>query len=80
MKFIPDINNEHVQDCSCPKARFTFCPHREKLPLQGGKVFYEGDPPLEVAPRQWKTHVISNRLQTIHLGKVTGATDWPQGN
>ena len=35
-KFIPNINNEHAQDCSCPGATFTFCSHEEKLPRQGG--------------------------------------------
>ena len=36
VKFVPNINNEHAQDCSCPGATFTFCSHREKLPRQGG--------------------------------------------
>ena len=35
-KFIPNINNEHAQDYSCPGATFGFCSHREKLPWQGG--------------------------------------------
>ena len=35
-KFIPDINNEHAQDYSCPGATFAFCSHGEKLPRQGG--------------------------------------------
>ena len=35
-KFILNINNEHVQDYSCPGATFAFCSHREKLPRQGG--------------------------------------------
>ena len=33
-----------------------------------GKVGY---PPLEVAPVQQKTHVNSDRRQTLHRGKVT---------
>ena len=35
-KFIPNINNEHAQDYSCPGATFAFCSHGEKLPWQGG--------------------------------------------
>ena len=35
-KFILNINNEHVQDYSCPGATFMFCSHGEKLPQQGG--------------------------------------------
>ena len=35
-KFIPNINNEHAQDCSCAGATFAFCSHGEKLPRQGG--------------------------------------------
>ena len=35
-KFIPNINNEHAQDYSCPGATFAFCSHGEKLPRQGG--------------------------------------------
>ena len=35
-KFIPNIKNEHAQDCSCPVATFAFCSHGEKLPRQGG--------------------------------------------
>ena len=33
-KFIPNINNEHAQDYSCPGATFAFCSHGGKLPLQ----------------------------------------------
>ena len=33
-KFIPNINNEHAQDYSCPGATFAFCSHGEKLPRQ----------------------------------------------
>ena len=35
-KFIPNINNEHAQDYSCPGATFPFCSHGEKLSRQGG--------------------------------------------
>ena len=35
-EFIPNINNEHAQDYSCPGATFAFCSHGEKLPRQGG--------------------------------------------
>ena len=35
-KFIPNINNEHAQDYSCPGATFGLCSHGEKLPRQGG--------------------------------------------
>ena len=35
-KFIPNINNEHAQDYSCPGATFAFSSNGEKLPRQGG--------------------------------------------
>ena len=35
-KIIPNINNEHAQNYSCPGATFVFCLHGEKLPRQGG--------------------------------------------
>ena len=35
-KFIPNIDNEHAQDYSCPGATFAFCSHGEKLPRQDG--------------------------------------------
>ena len=34
-KFTPNINNEHAQDYSCPRATFAFCSHGEKLSWQG---------------------------------------------
>ena len=40
-----------------------------------------GNPPLEVAPGQRKTHVNSYRRQTVHRGKVDpGVSELPQGN
>ena len=37
----------------------------------GSPVLYTtGNPPLEVAPRQRKTHVNSYKRQTVHRGKV----------
>ena len=40
-----------------------------------------GNPPLEVAPGQWKTHVNSYRDQTMHRGKVDPrVSELPQGN
>ena len=47
-KFTPNINNEHVQDYSCPRATSAFCSHGEKLSWQGwlpGVV-------------QWVTHLL----------------------
>ena len=35
-QLILNINNEHAQDYSCPRATFAFCSHGEKLPRQGG--------------------------------------------
>ena len=35
-KFIPNNNNEHEQDYSCPEETFAFCSHGEKLARQGG--------------------------------------------
>ena len=82
-KFIPNINNEHAQDYSCPRATFAFCSHGEKLPRQGGLpgVVQRVNPPLEVAPGQRKTHVNSYRRQTVHRGKVDpGVSELPRGN
>ena len=40
-----------------------------------------GNPPLEVAPGQRKTHVNSYRRQTVHRGKVDpGVNELPRGN
>ena len=40
-----------------------------------------GNPPLEVAPGQRKTHVNSCRRQTVHRGKVDpGVSELPRGN
>ena len=71
-KFILNIINEHAQDYSCPGATFAFCSYGEKLPRQGGLpgVSTTGNPPLEVAPGQRKTHMNSYRRQTMHRGKV----------
>ena len=79
-KFIPNINNEHAQDYSCPGATFTLCSHGEKLPRQGGLpgviVVHSARRvtrcylPLEVALGQRKTDVNSYRRQTVHQGKV----------
>ena len=70
MKFIPNINNEQVQDYSCPGATFAFFSYGEKLPRQVGlpdvvqwviclKV-------ASVALGQRKTYVNSYRRQTVH--------------
>ena len=34
-EFILNINNEHAQDYSGPRATFAFCSHGEKSPWQG---------------------------------------------
>ena len=34
--YIPNINNEYVQDYFRPGATFAFCSYGEKLPQQGG--------------------------------------------
>ena len=40
-----------------------------------------GNPPLEVAPGQRKTHVNSYMRQTVHRGKVNpGVSELPRGN
>ena len=40
-----------------------------------------GNPPLEVASGQRKTHVNSYRRQTVHRGKVDpGVSELPRGN
>ena len=82
-KFIPNINNEHAQDYSCPGVTFAFCSYGEKLPWQGGLpgVVQRVTPPLIVAPGQLKTHVNSYRRQTMHRGKVDpGVNELPRGN
>ena len=50
-----------------------------------GKASYRccttGNPPLEVAPGQRKTHVNSCTRQTVHRGKVDpGVSELPRGN
>ena len=52
-------------------GNFSFCSHGEKLPRQGGllDVVQRVTRPLEVAPRQRKSHVNSYRRQTMHRGK-----------
>ena len=67
----------------CPGATFAFCSHGEKLPRQGGLpgCWTTGNPSLEVALGQRKTHVNSYRRQTVRLGKVDpGVSELPQGN
>ena len=65
-KFILSINNEHMQDHSCPGAIFLM--DKSYLGKVGYPVLYNGpcNPPLEVAPGQQKTHVNSYKSQ----GKV----------
>ena len=79
-KFIPNINNEHAQDYSCPWATFALSSYGEKLPQQGrlpGVVH----PPLKVAPGQGEIHVNSYRRQTMHPGEVDpGVSQLPRGN
>ena len=59
------INNEHAQDHSCPGQFFSGQGYLGKV---GYPVLYNGpgNPPLEVAPGQQKTHVNSYKGQ----GKV----------
>ena len=81
--FIPDINNEHAQDYSCPGATFAFCSHRRKV-TSARRVTWcctTGNLPLEVALGQRQTHVNSYRRQTVHRGKVDpGVSELPRGN
>ena len=67
VKFLTNINNEHSQDYSYPGATFAFCSHREKLPGQRGLpgAVQHVTQPLKVALRQRKTHMNSNRHQTV---------------
>ena len=66
MKFILNINNEHAQGYSCPRATVAFRSHGEKLPRR----CTTGNPPLEVAPGQRETHLNSYRRQKMHRVKV----------
>ena len=79
-KFIPNINNEHAQDYSCPRATFAFCSDGEKLPRQGGLPgVVQRVTCLSKLPR--KTHVNSYRRQTVHRGKVDPeVSELPRGN
>ena len=72
MKFIPNIDNEHAQDYSCPGTNFASCSHGAKLPRQGGLlgVVQRETRLSKLPPGQRKTHVNSNRRQTVHRGKV----------
>ena len=82
-KFIPNINNEHAQDYSCPGATFAFCSHGEKLPRQGGLpgVVQRATRLSKFAPGQRKTDVNIYRRQTMHRGKVDpGVSELPRGN
>ena len=64
--------------------------HMEKSYLQGGlpgvvqrvtRCCTTGNPPVEVAPGQLKTHVNSYRRQTMHRSKVDpGVSELPWGN
>ena len=57
--------------------------HMEKsyLGKAGYRCWTTGNPPLEVALGQRKTHVNSYRRQTVHRGKVDpGVSELPQGN
>ena len=57
--------------------------HMEKSYLNkaGYPVLYDGNPPLEVAPGQRKTHVNSYRHQTVHRDKVDPrVSELPQCN
>ena len=54
-----NINDEHVQDYSCPRATFAFCSHRKKELRQGGLpvvLYITGYPPLEVARGNKKSY------------------------
>ena len=80
-KFILNINNEHAQDYSCPRATFAFCSHGEKLPRQGGLPgVVQRVTRLSKLPGQRKTHVNSYRRETMHRGKVDpGVSELPLG-
>ena len=57
--------------------------HMEKITLarRVTRCCTTGNPPLEVAPGQRKTHVNSYRRQTIHRGKVDpGVSELPWGS
>ena len=43
VKFIPNIDDEHAQDYSCPGATSAFCSHGESYPGKAGyKILYNG--------------------------------------
>ena len=74
MTFILNVNNEHAQDYSSPRATLHSA-HMEKSYLGKARLTTG----LEVAPGQRKAHVNSNRHQTVNRGKFNpGVTDFPQ--
>ena len=81
MKFIIRINNEYAQDYSCPVAIFFFLFIWRKVTSarQVTRCCTTGDLPLEVTTGQRKTHVNSNRCQTVDRGKINaGVSDFPR--
>ena len=70
VKFIQNIDNEHKQDYSCPRATFLFTWRKVTSARRVTRCCATGNPLLEVAPRQQKTHVNSCRRQTVYQGNV----------
>ena len=59
----------------------TFPPGQLLRSVQMERCCTTGNPPLEVAPGQRKTHVNSYRRQTMHRGKVDpGVSELPRDN
>ena len=60
------LRSVHMEKCYLGKAVTRCCT--------------KGNPPLEFAPGQRKTHVNSYRRQTVHRGKVDpGVSELPRG-
>ena len=69
MKLTLNINSKHAQVNSCPGATIAFCSHAEVTSArQVTQCCTTSNQPLEVAPGQRKTHVNSNRCQTVGRG------------
>ena len=84
VKFIPNINDEHARDYSCPRPTFAFFSHGEKSPRQGGlPVVQQRVTHLGKLPRGNEKLMLlmlnSNRHQTVDWGKVNlRVTDLPR--
>ena len=80
-KFILNINNEHAQ--LLPRGNFCVLFTRRKVTSarRVTRCCTTGNPPLEVASGQRKTHVNCHRRQTLYRDKIDPEiSELPRGN